>query len=108
MGILSALFGKSKPHINVTIETSATYSHSYFSAKDMKRLQSGWKQDADGEIYPPDTVWTRPGSKVYHNLDFCPASCNFCDSVKPMSEKEAIKRGLRRCSKCDWDYNQFA
>ena len=107
MGILSALFGKQKPRVNITIETSATVGQSYISDKDLKRLQSGWKQDANGIIYPPDTVWVRPGSKVYHHLDFCPGSCNSCDSVKPMSEKEAIKRGLRPCSKCDWDYNPF-
>lgn len=42
-----------------------------------------------------DTVFVSENSKVYHSVPDC---CDMvCDAV---SEKEAIKRGLRRCKKC--------
>lgn len=102
MGIF---FGKRKPRPAITCEISATVSHSYISDKDMKLLQSSWKRDCDGMVHPPDTVWVAPRSQVYHHMDYCHGRRIF--SGKSMSEKKAVKLGLCRCSKCDWDYTSF-
>lgn len=102
MGIF---FGKRKPRSAITFEISATVSHDYISDKNMKRLESGWKRDCDGVVHPPDTVWVGPRSQVYHHMDYC-RGC-YISSGKPMPEKKAIKLGLCRCSKCDWDYTPF-
>lgn len=45
-----------------------------------------------------DTVFVNPGSKVYH----CDQMCAMSHSVRAeeMKEKQAIKKGLKRCKKC--------
>jgi hypothetical protein len=88
-----------------TIEVSAEYSHSYISDKDMLLLKSGWKRDLNGVVHPPDTVWVRPRSHVYHHMDFCQGG--YFEKSTSMTEMAAERLGLRRCSKCDWDYIPF-
>lgn len=63
-------------------------------------LRAGCKESTVHEIFEPDTVWVVPRSGVYHFEDFC-GSVILPDAV-PMGEAEALRRGLRRCKKCDW------
>lgn len=53
--------------------------------------------------YDYDIVFVNKGSKVYHNDQMC-AMSRSVDCVE-MKEKEAIKKGLRRCGKCYGNYN---
>lgn len=50
-----------------------------------------------------DTVFVNKGSKVYHSDQMC-AMSRSSDCVE-MKEKDAIKKGLRRCGKCYGNYN---
>lgn len=45
-----------------------------------------------------DTVFVNPGSRVYH----CDQMCAMSHSARAeeMKEKQAIKKGLKRCKKC--------
>ncbi len=45
-----------------------------------------------------DLVFVNKGSKVYHFDQMCAESRN-CNSIE-MHEKDAIKKGLRRCGRC--------
>ena len=67
----------------------------------IEMLRKGYKENFDGEFFPPDTVWAAPGSKVYHAMDHCTATGDYVDGG-PLSESEAIRRGLRRCKRCEW------
>lgn len=53
--------------------------------------------------YCYDLVFVNKGSKVYHSDQMC-AMSRSSDCVE-MKEKEAIKKGLRRCGKCYGNYN---
>lgn len=69
---------------------------------EQERLKrAGYKEAGDFELFPPDTVWVGSGSKVYHYSDFCIDGIQLRDAL-PLSESEALRRGLRRCKKCDW------
>lgn len=68
--------------------------------KQREMLRNGYKETFDNEIFPPDTVWAGSHSKVYHYSDCC-AGVGIADG-EPMPESEALRRGLRRCKKCDW------
>ena len=50
-----------------------------------------------------DLVFVNKGSKVYHSDQMC-AMSRSVDCIE-MKESEAIKRGLRRCSKCYGNFN---
>lgn len=63
-------------------------------------LRAGYKENAAHEIFPPDTVWASPRSGVYHFGDSCGSV--ILPDVVPIGEGEALRRGLRRCKKCDW------
>lgn len=67
----------------------------------IEMLRQGYKENFEGEFFPPDTVWTAPGSKVYHALDHCTATGDYIDGC-PLPESEAIRQGLRRCKRCEW------
>ena len=69
--------------------------------EQIKMLRNGYKENFDNEIFAPDTVWAGPRSKVYHCLDCCVDGIVIADGI-PMPESEALRRGLRRCKKCDW------
>ena len=60
----------------------------------------GFKENSAHEIFPPDTVWASPRSEVYHFGDSCGSV--ILPDVVPIGEGEALRRGLRRCKKCDW------
>lgn len=38
---------------------------------DTQDSYTNWKRDINGKLYPPDTVWVSPNSKVYHCYDIC-------------------------------------
>lgn len=65
---------------------------------------SNWKRDTNGKLFPPDTVWIAPHSKVYHCCDTCRKSIisSRSNEIIFMSENEAVQIGLRPCSRCDW------
>lgn len=63
-------------------------------------LRAGYKENAAHEIFLPDTVWASPRSEVYHFVDSCGSV--ILPDVVPIGEGEALRRGLRRCKKCDW------
>lgn len=67
----------------------------------IEMLRKGYKENFEGEFFPPDTVWAAPGSKVYHVGDHCSATGGQVDG-DPLPESEAIRRGLRRCKRCEW------
>lgn len=54
--------------------------------------------------YGIDTVFVNKGSKVYHADQMCADGRN-CNSIE-MHEKDAIKKGLRRCGRCYGNYNK--
>ncbi len=56
----------------------------------------------DNSSYDFDVVFVNKGSKVYHSEQMC-ASSHSWDYVE-MKEKDAIKKGLRRCKKCYGTY----
>lgn len=48
------------------------------------------------------TVYVAEGGKVYHLSDECTKS----NGMIPMSESEAIQRGLCKCKSCFWGYRE--
>lgn len=68
------------------------------------------KQQTTGQIptaksephYDVEIVFVNKGSKVYHNDQMC-AMSRSVDCME-MKESAAIKKGLRRCSKCYGNY----
>lgn len=61
-----------------------------------KRAKRG---DDDADI---GLVYVSPGSKVYHSGTFGSCGVESVDASS-MTEEEAIKAGLSRCKKCDWE-----
>lgn len=98
------LFGK-KPISRATIraELEARERSVEISDRDMRRMNKGWKQDERGGWQPPDTVWVSPRGEVYHRFPCCNTGIAPIAGAKMMSEKEAIRRGYRQCSRCDWE-----
>ena len=47
MGFLSGLFSRKEKPVD-----------------RIEMLRKGYKENFDGEFFPPDTVWAAPGSKV--------------------------------------------
>ena len=92
MGIFSGAFRPS-----VKIEKSVIIR----TEKQEAMLRSGYKESFDHEIFPPDTVWAGHRSKVYHYSDIC-SNGEGDNDWQPLSEGEALRRGLHRCKKCDW------
>lgn len=84
MGFLSGLFGRKEKPVD-----------------RIEMLRKGYKENFDGEFFPPDTVWAAPGSKVYHVGDHCTGTGGQVDGG-PLPESEAIRQGLRRCKRCEW------
>lgn len=68
--------------------------------EQVEMLRAGYKENSAHEIFPPDTVWASPRSEVYHFGDSCGSV--ILPDVVPIGEGEALRRGLRRCKKCDW------
>lgn len=64
-------------------------------------IRDGYKEAGDYELFPPDTVWATPRAKVYHYSDSCVDGIVLVDG-EAMKESEALRRGLRRCMRCDW------
>lgn len=95
------IFGKKKKR-GITARTfvSAETKVTEISGRDMIRMDQGWKQDERGAWQPPDTVWASQRGEVYHRFYFC---CGGAVKAKMMPEREAIRKGYRRCSRCDWD-----
>ena len=58
---------------------------------------------ANESKYDFDIVFVNKGSKVYHCDQMCAMSRGV--DCSEMKEKDAIKRGLRRCGKCYGNYN---
>lgn len=74
------------------------------SEKIEELKKAGYKTTWDGKyelFYPPDTVFFYPGSLVYHYDTGCGAwSCE--KELEAVPEAEAVRRGMRRCKKCEW------
>lgn len=101
MGFFSSLFGggqDSKPGITFSVSCEQ-YSVEY-SDRQIDLLKNGCVEDSEHYIYPEGTVWAGKRAKVYHHSDCC------CGTVHPewvaLPECEAVRRGLKRCSRCDW------
>lgn len=97
---MGLFWNKKKPKID--FEISAEVKRVHVNNLDWERLQSGWKRDCNGILHEPDIVWISSAkSEVYHNKDTC---CGVVISNHPIAIKEtqAIRKGYRRCSKCDW------
>ena len=107
MGIFSPR-KKRKPKVTgqVSYSFSATTKHRLVSRGELAKMSEGWKRDLYDQLHTPDTVWVRPGSEVYHYLDCC-CGAIICNNPQAMTEKQAIARGLRRCSKCRWGERQY-
>ncbi len=69
------------------------------SAEEYNAMMNPNSSDNDFD----DMVFVNKGSKVYH----CDQSCAMSRSVNciEMDEKQAIKRGLKRCRKCYGNFN---
>lgn len=78
----------------------------YFIVWLSKRNKSGATAQKPSQANEPrydyDIVFVNKGSKVYHADQMC-AMSRTADCVE-MKEKEAIKKGLRRCGKCYGNY----
>lgn len=100
MGFLSKLFG-GKQNAEQVGSVQATMYCLTKTPEQVEMLCNGYKRTVDDEIFPPDTVWVGPRSKVYHYLDSC---CGYvlADGTIPLPESEALRLGLHRCKKCDW------
>lgn len=100
MGFLSMLFGKKQtPTMSVSI--GSELRRISYTDEQVEMLESGYKESCDHEIFSPDTVWFAPRSQVYHASDCC-SGCIISDDPIAVPEKEAVRRGLRRCKKCEW------
>ena len=70
----------------------------FYVAKNNGGLKSTFhaffKRTVNDEI-----VFIIPGSSVYHEYEFCPTLSNSID-YKEITEKEALKLGLRKCKQC--------
>lgn len=70
----------------------------FYVAKNNGGLKSAFhafvKRTVNDEI-----VFIIPGSSVYHEYEFCPTLSNSTD-YKEITEKEALKLGLRKCKQC--------
>lgn len=71
------------------------------SDREFELVRGGYVPGNDGGYYPPDSVWVASGSKVYHAGGECGCGLNSADAVL-YPEAEAVRRGLRRCKKCEW------
>ena len=94
MGLLSKLFG---------ISTSVGIERQEISWTDAQvdMLKRGYKRNFNDELFPPDTVWAGPRSKVYHVSDSCSDGV-VLSGYDPIPESEGVRRGLHRCKKCTW------
>lgn len=100
MGLLSALFGK-KQAPTMSFSIGAELRRISYTDEQVEMLKSGYKESRYHEIFSPDTVWFGPRSQVYHSSDCC-SGCVISEDPIAVPEKEAIRRGLRRCRKCEW------
>lgn len=104
MGFFSSLFRRKnlrKNKIEIQTEIEAQISHRTISDHDQQLKYDGYKEDAYGNLYPPDTVFINKGSNVYHAASSCRGVAIY-GGIDPMSESEAISLGYRRCGVCDW------
>ena len=81
---------------------SVSFSETVIERTDaqVEMLRNGYRENWDHEIFPPDTVWFNSRSKAYHSSDCC-AGYAITDAV-PYPEAEGVRRGLHRCSRCEW------
>ncbi len=72
---------------------------------DIELILAGWVCDVSGKFHPPGTVWMGPHSTVYHHLDTCGGKIisSHRDMIRSMPESDAVKRGFRRCVRCNWN-----
>lgn len=100
------IFGKkTRAEMTVRATVSAETKVVEISERDMERIDQGWKRDEHGALQPPDTVWASQRGEIYHRFYAC---CGGVVKAKMMPESEAIRKGYRRCSRCDWDRkNQY-
>ena len=93
---------REEPSSGVSLSGSVSAQRFQITRTDeqVEMLRAGYKENAAHEIFPPDTVWASPRSEVYHFGDSCGSV--ILPDVVPIGEGEALRRGLRRCKKCDW------
>lgn len=85
-------------------EISAEISHRAYNEKESRMIREGCKEGPNMVYYPPDTVFARKHSEVYHVENGC-AGVGILYREKDgyiLPEAEALRRGLRRCKKCQW------
>ena len=71
------------------------------SDREFELVRGGFVPGHDDCYYPPDSVWVASGSKVYHAGGECCCGLESTDAFL-YPEAEAVRRGLRRCKKCEW------
>lgn len=94
-------FGKPPAPEDVPLVQPAHHSTNRKNKEASSLIKRGYPV-FQGFVYPPDTVFVCLNSRVYHSVPYsksCPLN-NY--KVLPVPESEAVRRGLRRCKKCQW------
>ncbi len=72
------------------------------SEVDMKKIEQGYIEH-DDKLYKPGTVFvSSERSSVYHASPYCGNGICISNNPIPLTEKQAKRRGLHMCSRCNW------